>query len=65
MLKGVQRKRADKYWEYTFKVSYSHPQKISHVPHYMILIFGRAYARSANSRGKTIYVYVYVYNEGL
>lgn len=27
MLKGVQRKRADKYWEYTFKVSYAHPQK--------------------------------------
>lgn len=26
MLKGVQRKRADKYWEYTFKVSCSHPQ---------------------------------------
>lgn len=30
MLKGVQRKRADKYWEYTFKVSYSHPKQIPH-----------------------------------
>lgn len=31
MLKGVQRKRADKYWEYTFKVSCSHPQKLPYV----------------------------------
>ena len=29
MLKGVQRKRADKYWEYTFKVSYSYPKDAS------------------------------------